>query len=214
MLTRCRSFSVEILVTKSVIHRKFWWQNLSFMEVMSGPNRTLHFHWCKQNAAWILTKWKFTLCGFVDDFWHVWHSFDIVVSFLTSWFHFWHVQVNICSCLLCSFCRSWKKNYDDRNGQSGLRLWGWFIFVIYAGVGVSLLVFLHLDHGWLLEMEISPVLQSWICFNVLSFMVRIHLLSLSSISWKLSDFLVCFLIESRNGNLQPLRIFISDSLMK
>ena len=33
--------------------------------------------------------------------------------------------------------------YDFINGQSGLRLWGWFIFVIYAGVGVSLFIFCH-----------------------------------------------------------------------
>ena len=120
-----QNFLSKFLVTKSV-----------FMEVMSGPNRTLHFHWCKQNAAWILTKWKFTLCGFVDDFWHVWHSFDIVVSFLTSWFHFWHVI------FVSHFCRSWKNLWWQE--------WSKWIEVVVSWCGVNVLAGKFLSCGALL----------------------------------------------------------------
>ena len=62
---------------------KFWCQNLSSWN--SWVEQLEHFTFidAKQNATWILTKWKFT---FVDDyvhFCHVCHSFDIMVSFLT-----------------------------------------------------------------------------------------------------------------------------------
>ena len=105
MLTRCRSF----LVSKFLVS-KFWWQNLSFIENL-GDKICLHgsHEWSKSNTslslmqaecsmscwAWILTKWKFTFVDLLMIFDRVLMSFDIVVSFLTLWFHFWHVQLQV-----------------------------------------------------------------------------------------------------------------------
>ena len=64
---------VKILVTKSV-----------FMEVMSGPNRTLHFSLMQAEFSMNLDEVK------IHPLWICWWFLTCLTQFLTLWFHFWH----------------------------------------------------------------------------------------------------------------------------
>ena len=85
---------LKFLVVK-IFCRKFWWQNLSSWKswvdqiehfIFIDASRMQHESWRSENSPFV---------DLLMIFDRVLMSFDIVVSFLTSWFHFWHVQLQV-----------------------------------------------------------------------------------------------------------------------
>ena len=134
---------------------KFWWQNLSFIENF-GDKICLHgsHEWTKSNTSFSLMQAE---CSMNLDEVKI-HPLWICCWFLTCLTQFWHCGFIFDMCkwiyavVYCVLFVVREKIYDDRNGQSRLRLWwagvGLFLSFMLA-FGVSLFIFvIHFCRSW------------------------------------------------------------------